>query len=451
MPSAKPIVIMGAGPSGLTAAWLLVRAGREVVVWEADPSYVGGISRTVQADAFRIDLGGHYFYSKSTEINELWRQIMPEDFVEVRGLSRIYFKGKFYRHPLKRADVFKNLGFAEGLKAGFSYVKGRMRLPKPETSFAQKATNRFGKHFYETFYKFYMEKVCGVPGDQISVERGAREMKVPLRKFYYPKLGPGQMWETAANKILERGTGIFLDRKVQTIHWDDTGVTHITGTNAAGEFFQQEGSHFISSMPLSDLLLSLDPPPPSEVQTAARALRYRDLITVCLIVNRPDVFPDKWIYIQDPAVKVCRIQNYKNWSAAMVPDPKLTSLGFEYVCPSGDSLIEGTDYDLAQLAIREGVQLGLIEASEIKDAFVVRTPRADPVYDDDYEKHLSVIKEWVSQFANLQPVGRNGLHRLNNQDHAMMTSVLAARNVEGGDFDCWKVTDDAEYPATLRR
>jgi protoporphyrinogen oxidase len=275
--------------------------------------------------------------------------------------------------------------------------------------------------------------------------KAAPTAKTLIRNFFYPRLGPGQMWETAANKIIERGGAIFLDRKVKTIHWNETGVTHITGTDYLGTFFQQEGSSFISSIPLQELMLALDPPPPKEVVAAARALRYRDFVTVCLVVNRADVFPDTWIYIHDPSVTVGRVQNYKNWSAAMVPDPKLTSLGMEYFCFEGDGLWTSTEHDLAQLAIREAVQIGLIKENEVIDAFVVRMPKAYPIYDQDYQKHVQTIREWVSMFANLQPVGRNGMHHYNNQDHSMMTAMLAAKNIQGGDYDCWKVNTEAEY------
>ena len=446
MPSAKPVVIMGAGPAGLTAAWQLIQAGRrDVIIWEADSSYVGGLARTVQAETYRIDPGGHHFFSKSKEINEVWRQIMPDDFVEVPCHARLYYEGNFYDLPIERANVVKKLGMVEGLKVSLSYMKARIRPIKPETSFAHWATNRYGKRLYERFYKFFPEKICGISGDEIDADRVVQEMKPPIQKFFYPRLGPGQMWETAANKILERGGGIFLDRKVQTIHWDETGVTHVTGTNHAGEFYQQEGSHFLSSIPLKELMLSLDPPPPKEVVAAAKALRYRDFLTVCLIVKREEVFPDTWIYIHDPSVKVGRVQNYKNWSAALVPDPSFTSLGMEYFCGANDNLLNATDHDLALLAIREAVQIGLVKQDEVKDAFVVRMPKAYPVYDPDYEEQLKVIKAWVCRFANLQPVGRNGLHRYNNQDHSMMTAMLAVRNIQGASYDCWKVTNEAGY------
>lgn len=464
---AKPIVIMGAGPAGLTAAWELNRAGQEVVVWEADPSYVGGISRTVQANGFRFDIGGHRFFSKSEEVNEVWRQIMPDDFIDCPRLSRIYYRGKFFNYPLEAMDSFFKLGAMETFGILLSYAKARLKPILPEVTFAQWVTNRFGEKLFNMFFKSYTEKVWGISCDEISADWAAQRIKglslreavisafkgkkaaptakTLIRNFFYPRLGPGQMWETAAEKIMAAGGKVLLDRKVKTIHWDETGVTHVTGTDSSGEFYQQEGSHFLSSIPLQELMLVLDPPPPKDVVKAAKSLRYRDFVTVCLVVNRADVFADTWIYIHDPSVKVGRVQNYKNWSIAMVPDPALTSLGMEYFCFEGDGIWASTDYDLAQLAIKEAVQIGLIQASEVQDAFVVRMPKAYPIYDQEYHEHVKVIREWVCQFANLQPMGRNGMHHYNNQDHSMMTAMLAARNVLGGHYDCWQVNTEAEY------
>jgi len=403
-------------------------------------------------------------------VNKVWREIMPDDFIDCPRLSRIYYGGKFFNYPLEAKDSFLKLGPFETVRMVLSYLKARMNPISPETTFAQWVTNRFGDRLFKTFFKSYTEKVWGISCDEISADWAAQRIKglslreaiisafkgkkapptakTLIRNFFYPRLGPGQMWETAANKIIEKGGTVQLDRRVQTVHWDETGVTHVTGTNQQGEFFQQEGTNFLSSIPLQELMLALDPPPPKEVVAAAKALRYRDFLTVCLVVNRANVFPDTWIYIHDPSVKVGRVQNYKNWSMAMVPDPSLTSLGMEYFCFEGDGTWTSTDYDLAQLAIREAVQIGLIQANEVKDAFVVRMPKAYPIYDQHYQDHLKVIKEWVCQFANLQPVGRNGMHHYNNQDHSMMTAMLAARNIMGGHYDCWAVNTEAEYHET---
>ncbi|HUB68620.1 MAG TPA: NAD(P)/FAD-dependent oxidoreductase [Candidatus Methylacidiphilales bacterium] len=465
---AKPIVIMGAGPAGLTAAWELTRAGKEVVVWESDPVYVGGLSRTVRAEGFRFDIGGHRFFSKSQEVNEIWRQIMPDNFIDCPRMSRIYYRKKYFNYPLEAMNAFRNLGPVETFRILLSYIEARVKPIKPETTFAQWVTNRFGERLFLMFFKAYTEKVWGISCDEISADWAAQRIKglslreavlsafqgkktaptakTLIRHFFYPRLGPGQMWETAAEKIMAAGNKVVLDRKVQTIHWDETGVTHITGISQTGEFFQQEGDHFISSIPLQELMLSLDPPPPKEVVAAAKRLRYRDFITVCVVVNRANVFPDTWIYIHDPSVRVGRIQNYKNWSMEMVPDPGVTSLGMEYFCFENDGLWLSSDYDLAQLAIREAEQIGLIRAEEVQDAFVVRMPKAYPIYNQNYQENVKAIRDWVSLFANLQPVGRNGMHHYNNQDHSMMTAMLAARNTMGDrHYDCWKVNTEAEY------
>jgi protoporphyrinogen oxidase len=467
MSVAKPVVIMGAGPAGLTAAWELTRAGLDVIVWEADPVYVGGISRTVEAEGYRFDIGGHRFFSKSPEVNEVWRQIMPDDFIDCPRLSRIYYKGRFFNYPLEAIDAFFKLGPIETTRIILSYIRARLAPMKPEKSFTQWVSNRFGRRLFSIFFKSYTEKVWGISCDEISADWAAQRIKglslreaimaafrgkkaaptakTLIRNFFYPRLGPGQMWETATRKIREAGGKVLLDRHVQTIHWDETGVTHVTGTNQRGEFFQQEGSSFISSIPLRELMLSLDPPPPKEVLAAAKGLRYRDFLTVCLVVNKAKVFPDTWIYVHDPSVKVGRVQNYKNWSSAMVPDPKMTSLGMEYFCFEGDNLWTATDLDLAHLAMKEAAQIGLIKEDEVKDAFVVRMPKAYPIYDQDYREKVETIRKWVCQFANLQPVGRNGMHHYNNQDHSMMTAMLAAKNIQGAYFDCWKVNTEAEY------
>jgi protoporphyrinogen oxidase len=449
----KPVVIMGAGPAGLTAAWELVRSGREVVVWEADPYYVGGISRTVQADGYRFDIGGHLFHSKSPEVNEFWRKVLPDDFIEAPSLTRILYKGTHLDYPLDPKKAGHKFGFIEGLKFAWNAKRAQSKPISPVESLEHWLINQYGQRFYGMLFKAYFEKIQGRPCTQISAalgERHFRPLPADKKTFPYPKLGPGQLWESVANRVLERNSPIFLDRKVQTVHWDETGVTHITGTNGAGEFFQQEGSNFLASIPLRELLLALDPPPPKEVAAAARALQYRDLINISVIANRETVFPETMLMISDPAVKVANILNYKNWSPELVSDGKTTSLGMEYFCAQGDTMSNSTDYDLAQVAIREIVQLGIIKEAEVKDAFVARIPKAVPVYDLSFQQNLEVIKQWVGLFANLQPIGRNGLHSYNNQDHSMVTAMLAVRNIQGGEFDCWKVDADAKYPGSSK-
>ena len=465
--SKERVVIMGAGPAGLTAAWELSRHGVDVVVWEADPIYVGGISRTVEIDGFHFDVGGHRFFSKSPEVNEVWRQIMPDDFIDCPRLSRIYYKGKYFNYPLEAVNAFLNLGPLETARVLLSYIKARLSPIHPEPSFADWVTNRFGLRLFQIFFKSYTEKVWGISCNEISADWAAQRIKglslreaiinavagkkapqtakTLIRQFFYPRLGPGQMWEKAAALVRNAGGVIEMDRKVTKVHWDSTGVTHISGVDHKGEIFQQAGTRFISSIPLQELILAFDPPAPPEIIKAAKSLRYRDFITVCLVVKRAKVFPDTWIYIHDPSVRVGRVQNFKNWSAAMVPSPDLTTLGLEYFCFEGDGIWTSPDEELRALAVKEAAQIGLIKPEEAINAFIVRMPKAYPIYDHHYREHVGVIRSWLERFTNIQPVGRNGMHHYNNQDHSMMTALLAARNIQGGNYDCWKVNTDAEY------
>jgi protoporphyrinogen oxidase len=463
----KSVVIMGAGPAGLTAAWALQKAGHPTVTWESDPIYVGGIARTVEQEGFRFDIGGHRFFSKSGEVNEAWKQILPDDFIECPRLSRIYYQGKFFNYPLEALDAFFKLGPWESIHVLLSYLYARLRPIRPEPSFADWVTNRFGRRLFEIFFKSYTEKVWGLPCTEISADWAAQRIKglslreavlnafrgrkaaptakTLIREFFYPRLGPGQMWEAATAQIRASGGQVRMGSQVKEVHWTGSRVTHVSGLTVQGQAISQEGDSFISSIPLQELILALRPPPPPEVLEAARALRYRDFLSVCLVVRQADIFPDTWIYIHDPSVKVGRVQNYKNWSAAMVPDPRLTSLGLEYFCFEGDGLWTMSDTDLHTLATREISQIGLARSEDVIKSFIVRMPKAYPVYDQAYQHHLHVIRTWLSRFENLQPVGRNGMHHYNNQDHSMMTALLAARNIDGGHYDCWQVNTDAEY------
>jgi protoporphyrinogen oxidase len=449
MATMKPVVILGAGPAGLTAAWELVNAGREVIVWEADASYVGGIARTVPAEGFRFDPAGQLFFSKAPEVNEFWSLHLPKDLRPCPTSARVVLPDASLELPLTSRQAVLNLGLLDASKVFLNRMLGGGKAAGAEENFAQWLINRHGPRLYELIFKDYYHKVAGLPCEEISPEMSDYHLKTFVSTIsggLYPRLGPGQMWEAVGNHVLEKGGGVFLDRHVQTIHWDETGATHVTGTNSAGEFFQQEASHILSTIPLRKLMLMLDPPAPKEVANAARALKYRELLTVCLIVGRATVFPETMLHIVDPGLRVANIQNFKNWSPDLVRDPKVTALGFQYFCNEDENFWLASDHDLAQIAIREASELGLAREAEIKDAFVVRTSKALPVYDLAYQTNLYAIKQWVGLFANLQPIGRNGLHAANQQDYAMMTAMLAVKNIQGGGFDCWRVDADARYP-----
>lgn len=466
-------VIAGGGPAGLTAAYELTKHGHGCVVLEADPKLVGGISRTDEYKGYRFDIGGHRFFSKSAEVNELWREILGPELVERPRLSRIYYDRKFFHYPLKPADALLKLGPVRSARILASYLKARLRPIRPERSFEDWVVNRFGRVLFQIFFQTYTEKVWGMPTSAISADwaaqrikglsltravfsalfagfgkrkEGGEVIKTLIDRFHYPRLGPGQMWETAQDKVMKGGGGVHMDRRVERIEHDGSSVTAFVARDAQGRTTRYHGKHFLSTLPIRHLVRALSPQPPREVVEAAESLGYRDFLSVVLIVDRPHVFSDTWIYVHEPQVKLGRIQNFKNWSPDMVPDPSRSSLGLEYFCFEGDELWTMSDSDLIALGRREIDEIGLVRAEEVVDGCVVRMPKAYPVYDDVYQDHLATIRAWLRRLGNLELAGRNGMHKYNNQDHSMMTALLAARNILGlGSFDTWKVNTDAEY------
>jgi len=463
-------VIAGGGPAGLTGAYELARHGRSCVVLEADPRLVGGISRTDEYKGYRFDIGGHRFFSKSREINELWQEILGEQFIRRSRLSRIYYDRKFFHYPLKPLDALTKLGPVRSTRILLSYMRARMRPIRPEKSFEDWVVNRFGRVLFEIFFKSYTEKLWGMSTSTISADWAAQRIKglslvqavwnalfgsgakkgevikTLIDEFHYPRLGPGQMWEAARDRIREHGGAVQLDRRVIRIEHDGSSVTAVVARDQDGRTYRYTGSHFLSTLPVRDLIRSMDPPAPAEVREAAESLKYRDFLSVVLIVDRPETFPDTWIYIHEPDVRVGRIQNFKNWSPDLVPDQSKSSLGLEYFCFEGDELWTMSDADLVALGRREIDTIGLVSASDVVDGCVVRMPKAYPVYDDEYRQRLDVIRNWLAGLDNIELAGRNGMHKYNNQDHSMMTALLAARNILGqGPYDTWKVNTDAEY------
>jgi protoporphyrinogen oxidase len=469
--AAHATVIAGVGPAGLTAAYELTKHGRSCVVLEADPDLVGGISRTDQYKGYRFDIGGHRFFSKSEEVNRLWREILGDQFITRSRMSRIYYDRKFFHYPLKPFDALFKLGLVRSALCIASYLRARLRPIQPERSYEDWIVNRFGRLLFQIFFKTYTEKVWGMPTNTISPDWAAQRIKglslfgavwnaffggrragkgevikTLIDTFQYPRLGPGQMWETARDKVRLQGGAVHLDRRVVRIEHDGSAVTAFVACDASGRKFRYEGQHFLSTLPVRDLIRTLSPPPPPEVIRAAESLKYRDYLTVVLIVDRAETFPDNWIYIHEPDVRLGRIQNFKNWSPDLVPDQSKSSLGLEYFCFEGDDLWTMSDADLVALGRREIDAIGLVSAGDVVDGCVVRMPKAYPVYDDAYQNHLTVSRDWLKNLANLELAGRNGMHKYNNQDHSMMTALLVARNILGhGPYDPWKVNTDAEY------
>jgi protoporphyrinogen oxidase len=465
---AKSVVIIGGGPAGLTSAYQLCKAGVSAIVLEKEKT-LGGLARTIDYKGYRFDIGGHRFFTKVKVVDDLWREVMPNgDFRRCRRLSRIYYNKRFFHYPLRLSSTLFKLGVGNSFLILGSYLKARL-FPEPsEETFEQWVSNRFGRRLYLAFFKTYTEKVWGIPCDQITADwarqrirglslstaiknaifRSARAGRTPIKslisEFDYPSRGPGMMWERMGDLVKCMGGHVELGVNVEKIKWSTGGVESVVVSKGSRqESF--EATDYISSMPIRELLKKFEPAPPPAVLQAAETLNYRDFISIVLIVNKKDVFPDNWLYIHDPEVRLGRVQNFKNWSSQMVPDQNKTSLGLEYFCFEGDSLWTSTDEQLIDLGKREIEKVGLIQAADIEDAVVMRVPKAYPVYDATYKDALSVIRKFLAQIRNLQLVGRNGMHKYNNQDHSMMTAMLAVENILGAEHDLWQVNVDQEY------
>lgn len=462
-----PVAIIGAGPAGLTAAYQLTKSGDPVVVFEAD-EVVGGLSRTVEREGWRFDIGGHRFFTKVQEVEALWHEILAdEDFLMRPRLSRIFYDGKYYDYPLKPLNVLKNLGPVEASRYFASYLAARVRPPEDQTNYEGWLVARFGWRLYRTLFKTYTEKVWGMPVSEMPADWAAQRVKnldlgkavwnalLPKRnqksitslieEFQYPKYGPGMMWERCRYLVESRGGVVRTNTPVIALHHDGTCVREITVRCPDGTPETLPAAHVISSMPMADLVRAFDPRPPDEVMAAGEDLRYRDFMTVALVVPQERAFPDNWIYVHSPEVRVGRIQNFGQWSPYMVHGGR-TCLGLEYFVFEGDELWNAPDQELIELGKRELAVLGLARPEDVLQGYVVRMPKAYPTYDDTYRENVETVRKWIeTTVPNVHPVGRNGMHKYNNQDHAMFTAMLTVENIHGADHDIWSVNVEAEY------
>lgn len=473
-PAEYEVLVIGAGPAGLTAAYELSRHGSTVCVLEADPRYVGGLSRTVEYKGFHFDIGGHRFYSKSQEIEDLWTEILPDDLLVRKRSSRILYSGQFFSYPLQVGNALRRLGPIEAARCVLSYAAAKLTPTATPKNFEEWVSHRFGSRLYHAFFKTYTEKVWGMPCTEISADwaaqrikglslrsavvsalrgnrvRGARSgIKTLTTTFRYPRKGPGMMWSACADRIRANGGRVELGRRVAACAYDAaSGWWSVTSDGAEGDRRVDRARHVISTAPLRELAASLTPAIPPEAAAAAAGLKYRDFLTVALVLKDVAGFEDQWIYVHDPSVRVARIQNFKAWSPEMVPDPSLHCFGLEYFCFAGDGLWTMTDRALLDLARTELVSIGLARESDVIDGSVVRQAKAYPVYDEGYAARLDVLRRTLeARFPTLHVVGRNGMHRYNNQDHAMMTALLTVANIRAGKrlYDVWQVNEDAEY------
>ena len=473
-PLTVDVAIIGAGPAGLTAGYLLTKAGLSVAIIEKDATYVGGISRTVAHQGYRFDIGGHRFFSKSQAVVDLWNEILPDDFIQRPRMSRIFYEGRFYAYPLRAFQALRNLGIVRSTLCMASYGRAKLAPNREVKSFEDWTVNQFGRRLYEIFFRTYTEKVWGMPCSEMSADWAAQRIKglslgkavfdglkrslglnrrpndgmatkTLLESFRYPRLGPGMMWEAARDRILATGKGrVLMGHALKQLAADGDGW-RLLATHGDGEKVIH-ARHAISSAPLRELAARIHPVP--RALPSAMALKYRDFLTVALKVRADDLFPDNWIYIHDPRVKVGRIQNFRSWSPEMVPEAGMACVGLEYFCFEGDGLWSMPDHDLIAFATRELATLGLADPAKVVGGAVVRQEKAYPVYDEDYAAHVATLRtELEASHPSLHMVGRNGMHRYNNQDHAMMTAMLTVENILAGKrlWDIWCVNEDAEY------
>ncbi len=474
-PNDVDVAIIGAGPAGLTAAYLLSKKGYSVTVIEKDEQYVGGISRTVEYEGFRFDIGGHRFFSKSQEVVDLWNEILPDDFIQRPRMSRIYYEGKFYSYPLRAFEALFNLGIFRSTLCMISYLRWKLFPKKNVKSFEDWTVNQFGHKLYSIFFKTYTEKVWGMPCDEMSSDWAAQrikglslwsavtdglkrslglnkkpndgmETKTLLETFRYPRLGPGMMWDAARDFVLAKGNNVLMGHGLKQLAQDSNGNWRMNASKSDGSETIITAKHVISSAPMRELSARIHPLPKSSFQ--ADKLKYRDFLTVALMIKSEDLFPDNWIYIHDSKVQVGRVQNFRSWSPEMVPDANIACVGLEYFCFENDGLWSSSDEDLIELAKKEMAILGLCDPKDVVGGSVVRQEKAYPVYDDEYAANVEHMRSELEEaYPNLHMVGRNGMHRYNNQDHAMMTSMLTVENIEAGKrvYNIWNVNEDAEY------
>ena len=460
------VLVLGAGPAGLTAALHLAQRGRSVRVLERE-SLVGGLARTEERNGFRFDLGGHRFFTKHPEVQALWEEILGDELILRPRLSRIRYGGRMFAYPLDAMDVVRNLGPVELSRALGSYLRARASTGETDT-FEEWVTRRFGRRLYDMFFSTYTEKVWGVPGSELRAEWAAQRirglsfgkavraafrgvddddtgsLRSLVGEFHYPRLGPGQMWEAMRDRVEALGGRVLTGTPVTGVEVDGDQVVSVS---TPSETFAC--SEVISSLPLATIAQMARPSVPASVLAAAQGLRYRDFLTVALILDGPDPFPDTWIYVHEPGVRVARIQNFRAWSPAMVPDPTASCIGLEYFCFEGDDLWRTDDSTLVELAARELDVLGL--GGGVRSGHVVRVPHAYPIYDETYASRVAVLRDWVDRIDGLQQIGRNGLHRYNNLDHSMLTAARAVETLcDAARHDVWAVNADSWYHEEVR-
>lgn len=464
-------VILGAGPAGLAAAWTLAAEGQPTHTLEASDA-VGGLARSWVFEGHTVDLGPHRFFTKTRVVNRLWEDALGPELVQVDRLTRIYYRQKFFYYPLKPWNAFFGMGPLRSAAALGSYAWAKAFPEADETTFEGWVRNRFGRVLYETFFKSYTEKLWGLPCHEIGADWAAQRIKglslagavknalfggdgsvkTLVDRFGYPRRGTGQVYERIAARVRERGGTIELGRRAVRIVHDGRGrVTAVETRGRDDTAALLPVDHLVSSMPLSLLVEGFDPPAPDGVVAAARRLLFRNTILVYLLVEGTDLFPDNWIYVHAPEVRMGRITNFRNWSPALMPEGSTrTPLCVELWCFDDDPLWTAPDADLIAQGTRELATMGLVDPARVGPGAVIRLKRCYPVYKKGYQADLAPVVDWLRGFSNLQPIGRYGAFKYNNQDHSILMGILAARNRLGERHDLWALNTDSEYQEELR-
>lgn len=464
METEKKIIIIGAGPAGLAAGYELSRNGTRVLLLEQKDS-VGGLSRTTNYKGHLFDVGPHRFFTKNKEINDLWHKVLGADSLNVPRLTRIFYRRKFFAYPVKPFDVLLKIGFADSVAVCFSYLRNKLFLKNAELkTFEDWTVNNFGRKLFEIFFKTYTEKVWGIPCNQISAEwasqriknlslwaalrhaisKDKKKVKSLVEEFKFPKLGAGLFYEKMANEIKNGDGEILCGQKAISIVHKNNRVVSVIVRGSNGEEKEWVGDHFLFSLPLTEFVRVLSPELPSAVRAVADNLYFRGHISVNLIIKKLNIFPDNWIYIQDPDIKMGRIANYRNFSKEMVRGG-YAPITCEYFAFKDDELWRQSDGDLKKLAVMELEMMGFLKESDVIDGSVSREEFAYPVYYLGYKESLDRIKDSLDYFENIQLIGRGGTYRYNNQDHSLLSGVLAARNILGENHDIWSINADSEY------
>ncbi len=461
-------VIVGGGPAGLSAAYEMTKHGATVGVLER-LDLVGGLSRTVAHDGGLYDIGPHRFFTKNEEVNKLFQDVVAEDLVSVPRLTRILYNDRYFNYPLTPLNALFGVGVFKSAAIFASYLKAQLQnrlAPRPANTFEDWVTERFGYRLFDTFFKTYTEKVWGIPCSQIGADwagqrikglslltavknalfkGGKGDIKTLVDEFLYPRWGAGQFYSKLAHLVKERGSDVHTGRQVVRIRREGFRIRAIVVRDRSGDEQEVEGERFLSSAPLTETVEMMDPAPPDEVLRACRALRYRDHLGVHLKYDgRP--FPDNWIYVHDKRVRMARISNYLNFSRDMASNPQHSPMTVEYFCFKSDDLWKKTAEELVALAGQELERARVAPAKKVLSGFVIRSEKAYPVIQIGFQDHIDVIKAWLDRFENFLPIGRAGMFKYNNQDHAIATGLLAARTTLGvGKYDPWLVNIDAEY------